>query len=140
MIGSSQAKVAKTDLAYRVLGSCNSRRSDDAFLRKSRVCFDRAGTRLRRSGIGLTLRAVRAEQGRHEEVAGHSSSASPSSRSRPVSFALPLLPFVHLFLLVSPFPCLKCWIILHKIRNPGRKLFGVENFPGDLFVMLPFPG
>ncbi|KAG6668184.1 inactive beta-amylase 9 [Carya illinoinensis] len=77
VIGCSQAKIGKTELAYRELGCFDPKGVSKAFSAKSRVCFS-PSTRWRKAGIRFTLRAVQSEAVRSEKVAA----SSRISRSR----------------------------------------------------------
>lgn len=89
MIGTSQAKILKTD--SRVLGFCSSWSVHEALSRKSGVRFGLNSSRLRNLGIRLTVRAVQTEPAKPRKGLDGSCSAS-GSRSQSVSnFSLNLL-------------------------------------------------
>lgn len=67
MIGSSQAKIGKIDLAYRELGFSDLRGVGKVFSANSRVCFGQS-TRWRKAGVRFALKAVRSEPLRSDKV------------------------------------------------------------------------
>lgn len=71
MICSSQAKIRKTELAYRELGCFDPKGVSKAFSAKSRICFS-PSTMWRKAGVRFTLRAVQSEAVRSEKVSGSS--------------------------------------------------------------------
>lgn len=77
MIGSSQAKLGKFDLAYRELGFVNLK--DNFRVSNDRVCFGK-NIRWKKAGIRFTLRALQSEPVQEEKHSG------AGRRSKSVSF------------------------------------------------------
>jgi hypothetical protein len=67
VIGTSQAKIGKTDLAYRELGFSDLRGVGKVFSANSRVCFGQS-TRWRKARVRFALKAVQSEPLRSEKV------------------------------------------------------------------------
>ncbi|XP_062176191.1 inactive beta-amylase 9 [Alnus glutinosa] len=67
VIGTSQVKIGKTDLAYRELGFSDLRGVGKVFSANSRVCFGQS-TRWRKARVRFALKAVQSEPLRSEKV------------------------------------------------------------------------
>ncbi|KAF8017019.1 hypothetical protein BT93_H2275 [Corymbia citriodora subsp. variegata] len=67
VIGSSQAKILKTDLACRELGLLSFKNGSGVFWRKSKISFGQSSG-LRNSGVRLTLKAVQTEAIRPQKI------------------------------------------------------------------------
>lgn len=76
VIGSSRAKIGKTELAYRELGFCDLKGAARVFSAKNRVCFA-PSPRWRKAGIRFTLRAVHTEAVRSEKVSASARRPKP---------------------------------------------------------------
>lgn len=75
MIGSSHAKLGRSDLVYRELGFCNLK--DNCRISNDRVCFGR-NMKFKKAGIRFTLKALQSEPVREEKRSG------PGIRSKSV--------------------------------------------------------
>ncbi|KAF8387922.1 hypothetical protein HHK36_026584 [Tetracentron sinense] len=76
VIGSSQAKIGRTDLAFRQLGFCNSKQ---IFSRQDKIFFD-PRRRWRSAGIHVSLKAIQSGAASSEKFAGE---RATTRRSRP---------------------------------------------------------
>lgn len=114
VIGSSQAKIGKTELAYRELGFCDLKGAARVFSAKNRVCFA-PSPRWRKAGIRFTLRAVHTEAVRSEKV------SASARRPKPVSFYLSLL--FSPVLLYDAFGCEKENMGLFVDKNNNNNKF-----------------
>ncbi|KAK7331324.1 hypothetical protein VNO77_25546 [Canavalia gladiata] len=87
VIGSSQAKLGKSDLTYRELGLCNLK--DNFRFSNDRVCFDR-NIRWKKAGIRFTLKALQSEPLLEEKKRSGSGTRSRSVDGVRLFVGLPL--------------------------------------------------